>query len=50
MAAASQSLDLTAVYPGPDESHSQLLFSNTGLGFGMSNAFRARNADLNEKE
>jgi len=47
MAAASQNLDLTAVYPGADESHSQLLFSNDGLEFGMSKAFHARKADLN---
>jgi len=45
---AAQSTDLAAIYAGHDETVSQLLFTDDGSGFSMTEAFQARNADLNE--
>ena len=45
---AAQSPDLAAIYAGHDETVSHLLFTDDGSGFSMSEAFHARNADLNE--
>lgn len=45
---AAQSSDLTAIYAGQDETVSHLLFTDDGSGFSMSEAFHARNIDLNE--
>jgi peptidoglycan/xylan/chitin deacetylase (PgdA/CDA1 family) len=44
----AQTPDLTAVYQREDESIAQLLFTNNGTGFSMSEAFLASEADLNE--
>lgn len=38
--------DIVAGYQGPDETVSQLLFTSDAAGFGMQNAYRARNSDL----
>ena len=48
LAAEVRAQDITAIYQGPDETVSQLLFTSDGSAFGMKNAFRARNSDLHE--
>ena len=45
---SAQFQDLVAIHPGPDETVSQLLFTEAGPGFTRNTAFLARNADLNE--
>jgi len=45
---AAQLTDLAVIYAGHDETVSQLLFTDDGSGFSMTEAFQARNADLYE--